>query len=528
MLALIAKRALSPQHARDGLATVRAQHPELEEPVDVDSGTTIDAGDSAPFPSTPDEFHDALGSDVSAVRELLIEYEGKQDRFDAYQWYRVADLLRQVVQQWPDDGFTILDAVEPGHPDIVRAVIHGWNSAHLNAEEAGQVLRRIENLDLQPVLDAVTRMLAGYGAIEGVFTNWRALPGGRDLAISCWNAMSPGTPSALPDNDWMTQAFNHPAGHLAEFWVQAIETEWSANRDTWNGLPGHVAQHLETMLASNDIRSEMVQVVLASQLRFLHAADATWCERHLLPLLRWDDENRARRAWDGYLSHGTWSDQLLSAGLLHRLLETVRKRADFAEYRGRRLLAQLAEIAICADLDPGDWIRAFATQATLADRVEWAEQVAHVLREAPAEVVEQQWQRWMRSYWQGRLISVPTEMTSEEATAMAEWVLYLTDSQPEAIELALKHKAGLASHTLFLDEVRKDDRIARAPEQFAKLVAHLLEGTARLLEGTGTPFHEGYDLPDIVRKLKDFGASPESIRQVKEAAAGLQIPLDEN
>jgi len=35
------------------------------------------------------------------------------------------------------------------------------------------------------------------------------------------------------------------------------------------------------------------------------------------------------------------------------------------------------------------------------------------------EAVEHEWHRWMRSYWQDRLDSVPTQLTIAEASAMA-------------------------------------------------------------------------------------------------------------
>jgi hypothetical protein len=67
--------------------------------------------------------------------------------------------------------------------------------------------------------------------------------------------------------------------------------------------------------------------------------------------------------------------------------------------------------------------------------------------------------------------------------------------------------------------LRQQDRVARCPERFADLVAHLLTG-AKL------PFYSGYDLPDIVDQLKSHGVSEDSIRPIREQAVRLNIPLD--
>ena len=427
----------------------------------------------------------------------------------------MAQLVGDVVKQWPEDGFAVLDAVGADHPDIARAVIYGWAGAALDDDAAQQVLARVGQLELPQLVDAVARML------DGRSTNWRTIPASRAVAIECWNSIGADTPSAWEGGDWIDRAAKHLAGQLAEFWILSIDADWKAAPDAWNGLTPEVAEHLEGMLATNDTRGEMVQVMLANSIRYLHDADAAWCEDNVLPLLSWDDPDRARRAWGGYLSHGTWTDQLLSAGLFHLLLDTVAHRAELEERRGWRLFEQLAEIAVYAERNPQEWLSEFIQQATLANRVEWAEQVAHVLRTAPPEVVEAQWHRWIRWCWEGRLEGRLMIMTTEEAAAMAEWVMYLTDSPEEAIDLALRHEVGLASQSFVLHVLREQDRIARCPERFAALVAHLLTG-AKL------PFYGGYDLPDIVDQLKSHGVSEDSILPIREQAVRLNIPLDED
>jgi hypothetical protein len=521
ILAFIVQRSPNPASAGDALDAITSAHPELQPP-DGSAAISADAVSADDFPATPDEFHAKLAGNLPAIREVLIQYEAKQNQFDAPQWVRMAQLVREVVKQWPGDGFTVLDAVGADHPDVARAVIYGWADAHLDEDAAQQVLAHIDLLELPQIVDAVASMLAGYrSGGDDHSTNWRTIPGSRALATKCWNSIDPDTPSELQGSDWSNQAINHPGGRLADFWILTIEADWKAHTDTWNGLTPETAGNLEAMLGTNDKRGEMVHIMLPNHIRFIHEADAAWCEQNVLPLLRWDDPDRARRAWGGYLSHGSWSNKLLAAGLLQLLLDTVPHRDDLSEQRGWKLLAQLAEIAVYAEIDPADWLRDFIQRATLAVRVEWAEQIAHVLRTSPPEVVEAQWQRWIRAYWNSRLEGSLMGLTTEEATAMAEWAVYLTDSQEEGIGLALQHEAGLASETLLFNELRQQDRIARAAQQFAELIAHLLKGTQ-------PPCYAGYDLPTIVSQLKQHGVSEESIRPIRAQALRLDIPLPDD
>jgi hypothetical protein len=90
------------------------------------------------------------------------------------------------------------------------------------------------------------------------------------------------------------------------------------------------------------------------------------------------------------------------------------------------------------EVDPLPWIRTFTVTVQVGDRVEWMNQVAWMLDQLPDELVEHQWQRWMRQYWEDRLDSVPVQLTLEEASAMAAWVVHLTDSIKDGVGLATR------------------------------------------------------------------------------------------
>jgi hypothetical protein len=107
-------------------------------------------------------------------------------------------------------------------------------------------------------------------------------------------------------------------------------------------------------------------------------------------------------------------------------------------------------------------VHKFTVAVDVAHRVEWMNQVAWMLKELPVEAVERQWQRWMRQYWQDRLDSIPAQLTAEEATALAAWAVYLTESIADGVSLATACPAGFSEYTDVLHDL-DEDRLHRAP-----------------------------------------------------------------
>lgn len=215
---------------------------------------------------------------------------------------------------------------------------------------------------------------------------------------------------------------------------------------------------------------------------------------------------------DGYLSWGRWNDQLLTTGLLEGYLVAAGHFGEFREELRRQLCSHLARVAVSSEIDPLPWMQRFTSTMEVVTRVEWMSQVTWMLDELPAEAVEHEWQRWMGQYWQDRLDSIPVQLTADEASAMATRVVYLSDSIAEGVTLATAHRAGFREHTCTLHDL-DENRLNRAPADFAKLIAHLLRGTQ-------PPFWDCHDLAKILPELRD-GADPTHINIIVEEAMRL-------
>jgi hypothetical protein len=110
----------------------------------------------------------------------------------------------------------------------------------------------------------------------------------------------------------------------------------------------------------------------------------------------------------------------------------------------------------------------------------------------------------MRTYWQARLHHNPIGLSDDEASALATWTVYLTDSLAEAVDLAGRHAAHLQRGSRFLDDL--NDRVDQAPDLLAELLLHLLQGTE-------PPFYDLYQIDIIVGSLERFSVDVGPIRE---------------
>ena len=216
----LAQAAPALDSARDALASLTAAHPELIE-VHSDATQQDRSAWTNPPPATATDLHNELVGEPAETVTALIAYEAESSRFDDRErWERLSRVISDTVQDWPEDGFGLLDAVGPGHSAIDRLVVRGWARARPNADLATRILQRIQDLGarLNPILNEVTFMLGRIRASRNRCRGVAQARRSRDIAKKCWEIMDPDTVSGTPGNEnASTVAINHPAGHLALF-----------------------------------------------------------------------------------------------------------------------------------------------------------------------------------------------------------------------------------------------------------------------------------------------------------------------
>ncbi|CAM3657974.1 DUF4020 domain-containing protein [Mycobacterium frederiksbergense] len=503
----------------EALATLATSHPEIAQQDGGSSSQEPSAWDMPP-PMDIEQLHQQLGEAPTATGDSLIACEAEATGWDNQRrWEQLAGAISALTQQYPEDGFALLDSIGSGHEEISNAIVRGWARTTDDESIVPQILARISHLELESILRQVTAMLGGFGS-QNQPRGWHRFDESVELAQMCWEATDPQAPSAFSDgNDFLSNAINHPAGQLATYWVDRVGHLWRDAADSWNGIPSDLAGYLAELSAHDDSRSEAVRAVFSAYLAFFHAADREWCKQFLMPMLDWSDPTVARMAWTGYLSHGRGSDELLADGFLDLLIEALGHRHELIPRASRNLPLLLAKIAVESGVDPGSWINNFVAAGSTTDLVEWAQDVGHELIALEPAVCDAQWDRWIQRYLTNRVGNIPKALAPEEVSAIAVWVLYLSDSMSTAIDLLLQvPSAGLDMHNRFLHELR-DERIEREPEGLARLVASLLGAT------TGQ-FYGGREVQRIYRRFKDCGISPDALRKIAEAALALGFSVE--
>lgn len=506
-----------PGHSRitAALAEAHAVDPNWQIRTNPDLSHSIEVGfvPSRP-PMSVENFHEQVEADPSAVLSTLRQYEGASPWEGGPTWDDSLALIASAIQAQPGDGHRLLD-VEPQDAEVTRAVITGWSRAELDGEAAAEVLESIAALDQTSVARDLARMLSDGGRSEGHPTDWAAMAEARRLARELWQLI-PDEEVVFGEIDWLTRAVNHPAGHLAEFWLHVVQHDWRADEAAWSGLAKEHSAAFEAMLTGppGESRTWMAEVICASRLQFLFAADQGWTIRNVMPLLDWSDPPRARRAWDSFTRWGLWNDQMLDAGLMEHYLTTASRLDEFSDEHRGLILGHLAGIALTSDRHPLEWLPGVIVDLSDEDRSRFADKIVEVLEDLPSEAVEHQWSRWMHKYWNDRLTSIPTQLSIDEATAMAGWIPFLTDSFESGVHLVTSRPGRIRDHDDVLSNLER--RIDDSPDSCARMIGHLMRSTVQ-------PWWGGYRLHQLMPRLQ-VGSNPAHIRVILEEAIRLGLP----
>ena len=314
-----------------------------------------------------------------------------------------------------------------------------------------------------------------------------------------------------PSRGWLDEANNSWPGNLARLLVQKISSQMQADPESWAGLPSDDKHLLETIIASDSHEARLVQATCAHNLAFLHAADRRWTAQNILPLLDpAADEQRSVRCWDSCprLPREPDLQQLLDDGLMAHFTvfaQRPNRRGQDAPQGFARFAADLCLATSNTTESEPAWLKKFSANATDATRTNFTRSIAHLLRDTAPEKREAQWHKWMHDYWRDRLTCVPRDLTEQEASALADWVILLDDDFPVAVDLVLQSPASLQKESMLpsrmLDVTRGygpfKDLLDRYPQAVARLIAHLLTNTDQQIAQ-----HSSIPVTGIIRDLR--------------------------
>jgi hypothetical protein len=324
------------------------------------------------------------------------------------------------------------------------------------------------------------------------------------------------------ETDWLTVAINRPGGKLAEFWLQRISVARKTAGDSWQGLPSEVASSVAKILRSSAGAAADARTVFASQLHYFFHLDSVFAERELLPLFDWNTEPlRAEQCWHGYLWWGRWLP-----GLTERLLpqfdETLNRFNKMPDDLRQHAISHAAGLALFRFDNPlaSGWLVKTVAKLPESGLDSFTSEIDRLLDGTAPTIAEQTWDRWLKAYWEMRLLSKPKPLSRKEATEMVYWSLSLGDRLPDALHL-IQHMHGMVQfeHSDMFYRVDRKGIAKSQPQATANLLLFSLSVQKRL--------YPSDPVMNVWRDLKAGGIPPELLKEVREAMLALGCDPEE-
>jgi hypothetical protein len=273
-----------------------------------------------------------------------------------------------------------------------------------------------------------------------------------------------------PINEPVTEAINHPIGHVA----QALLNLWLKRKPNDNDLlPADIEPFFTQICDAGSGRFRHGRVLLASRLIALFRVDRSWVEKNLLPLFDWAHSSvEAKAVWEGFL----WSPRLYRPLLIafkSQFLSTAHHYADLGEH-GRQFAAFLTYAA----LDPVDCYRSADFQAAVgALPQEGLQEVARALSQALESAGEQRedyWKNRVQLFWQGVWPKSRDLASKSIAESLARLCIAAGGEFPSALAAVVDWLRPIEHPHYVVHRLHESGLSARFPEAALRLLDAIL------------------------------------------------------
>lgn len=278
-----------------------------------------------------------------------------------------------------------------------REALQSWSEGRLvlrSWQYAAPLVQKMPAAVLQEIAQSVTWWIETVSKAINHHEDILLSLCGRVLALPL-EAGTGMTRNGEPLDQPVTEAINHPVGHIA----QALINLWlTHNPNDDDQLPVEIAPIFTKLCDVQVARFRHGRVLLGSRLIAIFRVDRVWTEQHLLPLLSWDNPGEARAVWEGFL----WSPRLYQPLLIAfkpQFLESANHYSDLGESRNR--FAAFLTYAAIGPID-GYTIDEFrsAIEVLPPEGLEACAQALSQALEGAAEQREDYWKNRIQPFWQ--------------------------------------------------------------------------------------------------------------------------------
>ena len=377
--------------------------------------------------------------------------------------------------QW---GLDLSDALIRGahwQTDIWTALLQAWRNRQLDDGQRQLVLRQLESTELrdaqiQPISDFLYH---SHKPSPDLVVN-ESLDSANELATDLWDRLYRTEPDYNQSHNWLDRAFGHPAGTLAQFWLDSLSLWRNRQEPIPTTLNESYRSALSNIVQDQTTIGTLGRCILCHNFDFLLPADQAWTEKHLLPLF--DIEcglPKSTAAWTGLLQSNTipYSEPIRTAFLK----ATDRLQSDLRQegLREQFIEAYTDIIFLCVPDPIPNWIPSLFKHTDAGLRRTFAWHIRNTLCQLDNPQRVQHWERWLRRYWRNRLYGVPAPLCEQEIGTMLSWLLHLEPVYGDALEIAVQMPHAPIKNVFVLNRIIEKKLHHANPEPVAKLLDYL-------------------------------------------------------
>jgi hypothetical protein len=408
--------------------------------------------------------------------------------------------------------------------DLWASAVSGVRDAKLSSEEWAAFLEFAESVSAPPAFfDSLTDVLEHGSTRETDALPEELMPSAQRVAERIWSqSLHHTTPSARQMGDWLTEAINSPGGKLARFWLQRISGAKRNEGEKWAAIPPEIAQSLKTIIRDSSGAAAHARVVIASQLHYIFSIDPVFAQAELLSLFDWTrNATVAEQCWHGFLVWGRWLPGFTQK-LLPSFDEMIRRASSQSDDVRRAIIMHVTALALYRLSDPlsNSWLPNVIRTLDEQDLCSLAAEIDHALSHINPSMAEGIWERWLKRYWEERILGRPKPFSVDEAKHTACWALSAGKHFSEAVELvAALQPTPRFEHVGFLSRIDSKQLAQKYPAATADLL---------LVYFSAPDLHPYPDdtLRNIWRALVQAGLPREHLRKLREAM--FRFGLDPN
>lgn len=465
----IAEAALAPVRARFP-EWIASEHPDLTHW----TGAAEWVGSKSPWST-----EQLVAHPPNEQLDALLEFKGTD--FDGPSREGLLSAVRDAAKSAPDWAFQLVVELEERKlwsSDLWSATLRGFQDAELDGTQWRRLLEAVARKDLhtehtRDIADVLLHLVKDGGK---PFSS-ELLVIANTIADHVWLALDPDN-DIESDSNWLTRAINQPGGVLVEYWLAALSLTLKGKEGAAWAMPAYFRQRFTEAIHDSTSNGAHARSLLASQAAFLFRLDEGWAREQLVPLFQEADSRIFAQAWHGFLAWGRLYPPLVDALMPAFLAAVARNPADMQEKR-ERLIEFYAALCVFHVSDPlQELLPNLFQHGTEEDRITFASQIEHILRQIEPTGIDKIWKGWLSRYWQDRLQGVLAPLAPGECREMVEWLPHLGAHFSAGVQLATRMPALLPGHGQVLFELRTSDLVTGFQEATAQLLIYLSDGAA--------------------------------------------------